>query len=469
VEAHLVEFARLLRRNGVIVSPAEAADAVAAAALVGVGERSALRGALAATLVKRSADLPVFEALFELSFSGMGRVLLSAERSLLQALRDAGLLEGDELEMVIRRLGAAAAGMGALGQAAVLSERGDLLRQLRAATLQIDLSLLAEARGDFAARRLLSVAGGDTLAADQALAQAALRTCGLDAGRLDLLSGALRQAFEAVEAAARSWAEAELRARAPQRHADALPGPGSPRLSPGQAARVERAVRQLSERLRDRLVRRLRPRRGPLSMRATLRRNMGMEGVPARLVHRPRRPERPELVVLCDVSESMRHVTRLTLLFLFGLQAVVRRVRTFVFVDQVGEVTEALRAERDPARAADLALAARVIPLGGNSAYGRALRAFHREHLSAVTRRTTVLVIGDGRTNFAPPVAWVVAELRRRARRLLWICPEPRARWGHGDSEMARYAVHCDRVATVERLADLEGLADALVPRGPVS
>ena len=228
MDARVVELARLLRRNGLPVSPAEAADAVAAAALVGVETRQGLRDALAAALVKRSADLPIFDAAFELHFSGLGRVLAAAERSLLEALRSAGLLAGDELEMVIRRLEAAAAGLGPLGQAAVAGDRAGLLRLLRAAALQIDFSLLASARGGFGARRLLDAAGGADLAADRAAVEAALREAGLAPPVLDALTGELRAAFAGVEAAARAWAEAELAARARVRPPDALPAPGAP-------------------------------------------------------------------------------------------------------------------------------------------------------------------------------------------------------------------------------------------------
>lgn len=465
MEARLVEFARLLRQNGVRVSPAEVGDAVVAASLAGLADRAGLEAALRATLVKRAQDLPTFQALFGLHFSGLGRVLAAAERSLVEAIREAGLLEGDELAMVVQRLAAAAAGMGPLGRAALSGDRAALLRLLRAASLQLDFALLAGARGDFATRRLLDAAGGG-LEADRAAAEGALRGAGLEAAALDALSGALREAFRAVEDAARAWATAEVAARARPRPPDALPAPGSAPPPPAELARLELAVRRLAARLKARLVRRDRRRaRGPLSVRRTLRRNLGLGGLPAALVFRRRRPERPDLVVLCDVSESMRQVTRLMLLFLGTLQAEARRVRTFVFVDRVAEVTGPLRGGRGPAGAADLAAVDRVLPRSGNSAYGRVLRAFVRDHLAAVTRRTTVIVVGDGRTNYAPPEAWALAELRRRARRVLWICPEPRGRWGEGDSEMARYAAHCDRVATVERLADLEGLADALVPR----
>ena len=121
--------------------------------------------------------------------------------------------------------------------------------------------------------------------------------------------------------------------------------------------------------------------------------------------------------------------------------------------------------ERDAARAADLAVAARAVSLAANSNYGRALRAFHRGFLPAVTRRTTVIVVGDGRNNYNAPEAWVLDELRRKAKRLLWICPEDRAAWGLGDSEMPVYAARCDRVATAATLEELEGIAEALVPR----
>jgi uncharacterized protein with von Willebrand factor type A (vWA) domain len=356
--------------------------------------------------------------------------------------------------------------MGPLGQAVLADDRLAVQRLLRAAALRIELPLLLEAQGGYAARRLLEAAGGDGLAASLAAAEAALRGTGLDAARLDVLSGALRAAFEAVEREARGFAEAELTQRARAGRADALPAPGAAPFSPAEARRVEQAVRRLAERLRARLRRRERAtRRGTLAVRRTLRRNLALDGVPARLCFRDRRPQRPDLVILCDVSQSMRHVSRLMLLFLGILHGRARRARTFIFVSELGEVTAQLKQAREPAQAAELAVSSRAIPLMGNSDYGRALILFHRHHLAAVTRRTTVIVIGDGRTNYAPPQAWVLGEVRRRARRLLWICPEPRQRWEQGDGEMARYAAACDRVAVVTSLAELEGLAEVLLPR----
>ncbi|MEI7703914.1 MAG: VWA domain-containing protein, partial [Deltaproteobacteria bacterium] len=233
-----------------------------------------------------------------------------------------------------------------------------------------------------------------------------------------------------------------------------------------EIVRTEAAVRRLAERLRDRLARRERSRRrGALHLRRTIRKNLGWGGVPARLSFRSRHRARPDVVVLCDVSDSVRHVSRLMLVFVHTLQSLFSRVRSFVFVSDLGEVTDAFRAEKDVSRAADLATAGRAVSLAGNSNYGRALTTFHRNFLGAVTSRTTVLLIGDGRSNYLPPESWVLRELRRRARRVLWICPEERWAWGSGDSEMLLYAGQVDRVAVATRLADLEEIAESLVPR----
>jgi uncharacterized protein with von Willebrand factor type A (vWA) domain len=465
MDARLSEFAGLLRSNGVRVSPAEVADAVAAAGLTGVEDRASLRGALRATLVKRAADVPVFEGLFDLYFSAAGRLLEGLEKGLLAELEEQGLLEGDELEMIARTLDDLAADMSPLARAALEGDPALLARLLRGAALQLDFSSASPSLAGFQSRRLLAAAGGAALAADLEELEAALRARGLDPARVQVVAERLEAALRKVEDAARRVAELEGRARTLRRRQDGLGGGLTP-VAREEAALVERAVRQLAERLRTRLVRRDRSRRrGVLAVHRTLRRNLGLGGFPSRLLFRRRRPQRPEVVVLCDVSESVRHVTRLMLLFLYTLQSLFTRVRTFVFVSDLAEVTAALKAERDPSRAADLAVAARAVSLAANSSYGRALRTFHRDHLGAVTRRTTVIVVGDGRNNYNPPEAWVLEELRRRARRLLWICPEPRHLWGSGDSEMLLYARRCDRVAEVTTLAELEGVADTLMPR----
>jgi uncharacterized protein with von Willebrand factor type A (vWA) domain len=467
VEARIVEFARLLRQSGVRCSPAEVAEAARAAAILGVGDRSAFRAALRTTLVKRAQDVPVFEQLFGIYFSGVGRALEAVDEALLAELDRSRVLDADDLERARDAISEALPRLSPLARAALAGDRSTLARLFQTAAFQLDFSgLVMAAQVGFYSRRLLAAAGFGALAHDREDLEVALRAGRLSRQGIALVSERVAQALERVEEAARRWVQLEARARALGRGRAALPLTRLP-LAQADRERVETAVRRLAERLKARLQRRERARRrGALHVRRTLRRNLALGGLPAKLLFRRRHPERPDVVVLCDVSDSVRHVARLMLLFLYTLQEMFHRVRSFVFVSEVGEVTEIFREERDAARAADLATAGRAVSLAGNSNYGRALKRFHELHRGAVGRRTTVLVIGDGRTNYFPAEAWVLRELKGRARRLLWICPEERWAWGSGDSEMLAYAREVDRVATVTTLSDLEGVADQLVPRG---
>src|SRR5256714_12080230 len=199
---------------------------------------------------------------------------------------------------------------------------------------------------------------------------------------------------------------------------------------------MREVVLRLAERLKTRLTRKRKVRRrGVLSVRRTMRKNLQTGGFPARLVFRSKRPERPEILVLCDVSDSVRNVSRLMLQFVYTLQELYARVRSFVFVSDVGEVTHLFK-KMDVSSAVDLATAGKVINTSANSNYGHALKMFQSTWMGSVTRRTTVIVIGDGRTNYNPPNAFILGELKRKAKRVPSLCPEEEASWGLADSEL---------------------------------
>lgn len=464
MDARIAEFAALLRHNGARIGPAEIADAVRAAALLGVGDRATFRSALCACLVKRGADLPAFDRLFELYFSGAARLFEEIDRSLARALTESGLLEGDELIMVLATLERLAWEMSPLSRAALSGDRAALAGLFAGAALSVDFGgLESRLQQGFYARRLLSAAGLARAERDLAQVEAALKSQGLRESALELVGRELSQVLRRVEQAARARVEREVRVRA--RESALMQERRFLELSAEELERTAAAVRRLAERLKARLTRRERSRRrGALHVRRTLRKNLSWGGVPARLAFHTRRPQRPDVVVLCDVSDSVRNVSRMMLLFVHTLQSLFNRVRTFVFVSELGEATEYFRG-CEPRQALDRVLAGKVVNLAANSNYGRALASFARDHLSAVRRRTTVLVIGDGRNNYHPANAWALEEVRAKAKRLVWICPEERRAWGMGDSEMLRYERHCERVAVVQSLRDLEEVADALVPR----
>jgi uncharacterized protein with von Willebrand factor type A (vWA) domain len=151
------------------------------------------------------------------------------------------------------------------------------------------------------------------------------------------------------------------------------------------------------------------------------------------------------------------------LLFMVTMQELFSRVRSFVFVSEIGEVTKLFK-DSAPEEAIDLATAGKVISVASNSNYGHAFATFSRNWLGSVSRRTTVLVIGDGRNNYNAANVWALEDLKRKAKRVVWICTEPKSSWGFGDSQMQSYARACSQVVTVQTLADLEKIANELVP-----
>lgn len=189
---------------------------------------------------------------------------------------------------------------------------------------------------------------------------------------------------------------------------------------------------------------------------------MRTDGVPFVLARRARRRDKPKLVVVCDVSDSVRAVASFLLELAYAAQELFAGTRTFVFVSELGETTRTF--EEHPIEVAlSRAYSGAVVPVTHNSNYGRVLRAFESTVLGELDRRTTVVILGDGRTNYLEPAAEVLDAVRARVRALVWLCPEPRAAWATGDSAMARYAPKCTRVLEVRCARDLEDAARLLL------
>ena len=169
-----------------------------------------------------------------------------------------------------------------------------------------------------------------------------------------------------------------------------------------------------------------------------------------------KREDRPRLILLVDVSLSVRNTAKFTIHLVHSLQSLFSQVRTFAFVSDLVEVTPYLeRCELD--EALGMIFGGEILDVDANSDYGHALATFNREHLSAVNRRTTVLVLGDGRGNGHPPHVWALEDVRRRARQLVWLTPEQPRYWHLGRSNLPDYAEVCDRVEIVRDLDQLEG------------
>ncbi|GAC1518866.1 MAG: VWA domain-containing protein [Polyangiales bacterium] len=451
------ELLWVLRRAGFAIATSQAIDAVRAVRAVGFESRDVVRDAMASVVVKRARDRARFDAAFDGYFAREPRRTLW-ERLAAEGFSDAELDVARELLDAF----AAAAPDSTLGPLVHRGAELDRLLQLAGSAQMLD-SMQSALQAGFYTHRLLEHVG--TWRAQDELS--ALRVRLVDAlgeERADALVAAFKREVQRAAEDVRGFVRSTLA----QREADAKQGQdvlSSPlaALDDAEVEEVRRAVRAFVQRLRGgERVRRRRSRKGRVDAHATLRRAMRTGGVPFMLARRARRRDKPRLVLLCDVSDSVRSVARFLLELTFAAQELFDRTRTFVFVSELGETTQ-LFAEQPIDVALSRAYSGVVVPVTHNSNYGRMLHAFEARVLGDVDRRTTVVILGDGRTNYQDDAAGVLDAIRARARAVVWLCPEPRPAWATGDSAMPRYAPKCTRVLEVRSARDLETAARLLL------
>ncbi len=221
---------------------------------------------------------------------------------------------------------------------------------------------------------------------------------------------------------------------------------------------LRKSLQPLSRKLAVRLARKRRHgRKGPLDFRSTVRHSLSTGGVPVDPRFRYPRPSKPEIVVIADISGSVASFARFTLHLVHAISTQFSKVRSFVFIDGIDEVSRFFEGADDPADAVHrINTEADVIWVDGHSDYGHALTVFWERWGEEITPRTSVLLLGDARNNYHASQAWVVKELQARARHVYWLNPEPRAYWDSGDSIVGEYAIHCDDVVECRTLRQLE-------------
>ena len=460
----LLEFSNLLRRNGLRVSLAENMDSFRALSVVGLGDRETVRATLRASMVKRTIDIPAFEQLFALFFSGLADAIAEATAATRGAL---GLDDPDfqrlleELERLLRERGIE---LSPLARALLAADGGRLERLLREAGERARVGDIQQGfqEGRFA-HAVAGVLGLGALARELERLKAELEGSA-DAGRLaEYLERRLQDLNDMIKAMVRGELERQDVGRRDHERLAALADKSFFYLTEEEIRRMQEAVQKLAQRLRNVIsIRRRRARRGKFDPSGTLRRNLQYGGVPFRIVWDHRKKEKPQVMVLCDVSDSVRNVSRFMLQFVYSLQDLYSKVRSFIFVAEVGEITR-LFEDQDINQAIETALRGDVINVYAHSDFGRAFKAFHRDHIAAVNKRTTVIVLGDARNNYNLPHDWVLKEIRQRAKQLIWLNPENRMTWGFGDSEMDHYAPHCTLVEECRNLGQLYRVIDRLV------
>ena len=228
---------------------------------------------------------------------------------------------------------------------------------------------------------------------------------------------------------------------------------------------VRKAIVPLTRKLAARLSRKRRHgRKGPLDFRNTIRHSLSYGGVPAEPKFRYPRPSKPEIVVIADISGSVASFARFTLHLVYAIAGHFTKVRSFVFIDGVDEVTEFFEQADEIGEAIQrVNTESDVIWVDGHSDYGHAFEAFWEKYARACGPKTTVLILGDARNNYHASGAWTLKEIRKKARKLYWLNPEPRSYWDTGDSIISEYTTHCDSVHEVRNLRQLERFVESLV------
>ena len=420
----LLRFCEELRAEEVKVGTAEILDAFRALGEVSWSSREDFREALAATLVKSQEDRRVFELVFDRFFF----------RAVEAEAVDKGLKE-------TRYQG---------------GERIDLDELRR----QIQEAIRAGNDGDMSDLARLAVAAfggqGESSGVIGVDVQRIRRTLDLrqqpsERSAEDGEAGLDRENLRRFEAHLRRKLERALIHRT-----ESLP-PAKPlaeldRALPGSPlqdlAQVHRVVAQLKRRLATRgHEARGRRRSQVVDVRRTMRASLETGGVPLRLRYRPRRPRRPEIYVLCDVSTSVTSASVFFLSVLHALHDAFRKLRSFAFVERIDEVTEIFERERSfGAISQKIAREAGVADISGYTDYGRVWLEFLARVTDDLDPRSTVIVLGDARTNGREPHAPIFGQIASRAGRTFWLNPEPRLYWNYGDSVMAAYEPYCDGV-----------------------
>ncbi|MEV0948457.1 VWA domain-containing protein [Rhodococcus sp. NPDC049939] len=437
---HLVDFVEALRRRGIMVSPSETVDAGQVMSVLDLLDRESLREGLACALLRRQTHRPTFDALFDLWFPAAVGTRSDDRIETILPRNTKGEIDYDALRELIVEL------LADGSQEA--TERTELLT----AQMVEELGRYQSANGpSFSAYQTLRDVAPETLLTKILDGLLGNQEGGhAEAGQSYESEVAKRAAAQRI-ADFRKMVERETRRRVAENLGkERVASYGVPRLaeevdflraSDSELTALKRNVSALARVLASRLaVRRKRSRAGSVDLRRTLRKSMSTGGVPIDLVQRTPRRARPELVVMCDVSGSVAGFSHFTLLLVHALREQFSRVRVFAFIDTTDEVTHFFDSGADLGSAMSRMIReADLIGYDGHSDYGNAFGVFAERFAGTITSRTSLLVLGDGRNNFRDPNLGALAGLVSVAKHAYWLNPEPKGRWGSGDSAAEVY------------------------------
>jgi len=419
------------------------------------------KSALATTLVKESRDLATFNRIFDLYFLDL--------QALGEGLKKALGPEDPKIQEMLDRL-TSEAGM----------ELDDLTElMLSGQGTDMEMAIRQEGQGTglerlmyflqvgYFSRRIYDKFDWEAIERDLSRIMQLLEAKGLDPGMLARIRNYLDLRLEAFRRMIRQHVERELERRAFRQGEkltrEVLSDKPLFALSADEVAQMKAVVARLARKIKDALALRQRQEeKGRLDSRRTIRQSLQYGGVPMEVRFRRRHREKPKLITLCDVSDSVRNASRFMLQLVWSLQDCFSRVRSYVFVSEIAEVTQAFNTYPVDT-AIDWALKSSSVDYHCRSDFGYAFSRFVKTELESLDRKTTVLVLGDARNNYNDPQAWAIRQIRERVKGVIWLNPEGQWGWGIGDSVMPLYAPSCDIVKECRTVGQLVQVVDQLV------
>jgi len=456
MESRILQLIAALRASGVRVSLAESAEAFSAVDLMGIQDREHFRLSLRATLIKDVKDLPTFEKLFPLFFgSGQPPTMggnpmddLTPEeiQMLAEALREFTESLRQRMERLMNGEPLTKSELEALGQLVGLNQAENLDYQ------------------NWMAQRMMRAMAFPEIQKAMKELMEQLAQMGINRERIQQIREMIQQNMQGMQEQIQQFAGQRIAENLSKRprgeNIDNLMNRPFEALSDADKKLLQREVQKLAAALRTRIaLRQKRAKSGQMDAKATIRASLKYNGVPMEIKHR-NRIHKPKIVVICDVSTSMRFCSELMLSFLFALQGQVRKTSAFAFIDHLESISEDFSGSN-----ADEAIQSVLwrMPSGHyNTDLGWSLNNFNDDYMDTLNSGTTLIVVGDGRNNYNDPRLDIFSRMSRRATRTIWLNPEPPVMW-HGDSDMPKYAPLCSNVLKVSNLRELANAVDTFM------
>ncbi|HLF90541.1 MAG TPA: VWA domain-containing protein [Anaerolineales bacterium] len=456
MEERIIQFINALRNKGVRVSLAESADAFNAVDNLGAKQRENFRLSLRATLIKDFNDLPIFDELFPLFFDTGGAPPM-------MSLPDD--LTPEEAAMLAEALQAFNRKLRQLLEKLLRGEEltPEELERLEALT---GLNYADDPRYmEWMRRRMEQALRFPEIQEALRDMMAILQEMGMKPERLQQMGEIMQQNMQAMREQIRRQVgqriAENMSERDPERGVDALYDRPFHSLTDSEMDQLRKEVTRLAAIIRTRVaLRQKRAKTGTLDAKATIRANLKHHGVPFDIKHRDRRLK-PKIVVICDISTSMRHMSELMLSLLYAMQDQITKTHAFAFIDHMEYISPDFQGCES--REAVNRVLVRLPPGYYSTDLGHSLTNFAKDYLDTLDSRTTLIMVGDGRNNYNNPRTDIFGQMARRANRTIWLNPEHPYQWGSGDSDMLDYHPLCDKVLRVSTLAELSAAIDSLL------